>query len=344
MILVLSGKLKILVRRPLLIPFAVISVVRDVFIKPDRTLRGSEKAIDSPAGQWITAKPLPSWRYEFGGGAIKDEIYVIGGLASLPTVYTVTRRVEVYNTKEDRWRQAVSLPVIVHHAGVVVIDDCLYVVGGNGFRVSACSYVFEFNHQENVWQRKANMPTPRGALGVAVGDGLIYAVGGATAVGWKAEVTRGELEVYEPKKDKWMSLEPMPTPREHLAAVAASGLIFALGGYAKSRFEPLTTNEAYNSSSGKWEKRAPLPLPLCGFPAVAMGDSIFIFGGVQGWAISGECCEYNVSQDRWIRRADMPVPRYAAIAVAVGDRIHVIGGKSIMMGYIMSRDHHIFVP
>ncbi len=338
----MSSNLKALIRYPLLIPFALMSVLRNILMKPDRTLRGSEEPI-APGGNWLKASSLPSWRYECGAGVIKDEIYVIGGLAVLPTVYTVTRRVEIYNTKEDRWRKGASLPVIIHHPGVAAVNNHLYVVGGNGFRIKAYPYVYEFNLQKNVWLRKKNMPTPRGALGVASIEGLIYAIGGATAVGWKAKIPRGELEVYDPKKDEWMSLEPLPTPREHLTAAAAGGLIFALGGYQKSQSECLVTNEAYNPSTGRWEKRAPLPLALCGFPAVAVRDKIFVFGGEQGWAVSGECHEYDVFKDRWMRRTDMPVPSYGSVAAVVNGRVHVIGGKSRLFGYIMNRDHHIFV-
>ncbi|MBI3366366.1 galactose oxidase, partial [Candidatus Roizmanbacteria bacterium] len=85
------------------------------------------------------------------------------------------------------------------------------------------------------------MPSPRGALGVTSLNEKIYAIGGGTNF-----IPRDNLEAYDPKTNSWIKLRPMPTPREHLAVATAGGLIFALGGYQKTRFNNLITNEAYD--------------------------------------------------------------------------------------------------
>lgn len=72
-----GGLLSILTTHPWLVPFAIISIATDIFVKPDRTLRGSDKPIDFSPGQWLTACPLPSWRYEFGGAVLGGEVYLI---------------------------------------------------------------------------------------------------------------------------------------------------------------------------------------------------------------------------------------------------------------------------
>ncbi|MCM8783438.1 MAG: hypothetical protein NC818_01470 [Candidatus Omnitrophica bacterium] len=339
----MNNTLKLLIKKPKLIPFALESYLREVIFRPDRSLKKGIDYIDESNDEWLKAAPIPSWRYEFGATVLNNEIYVIGGL-SIPTVYNVLRKVEVYNVDNDTWREVVPFPVIIHHPAVASLNGKIYVLGGNGLRISAYSYVFEYNPKEYIWRRKRDMPTKRGAAGVAVHDNLIYVMGGAVPHGWKKKKVRKEFEAYNPHTDKWEILPPLPTPREHLASTTAGGLIFALGGYITSMFEPLDINEAYNPMTGKWEKRAPLPLPLCGFPAVGIDDSIFIFGGEQGWAISGHTYEYKILQDRWYRRKDMPLGRYAAVAVSLNNRIHVIGGKSLMFGYIFSNEHDVYIP
>jgi len=330
--------LQLLTKRPILVPFAILRFLIEVLEKPNRTLRESDEPVKQPAGRWIKANPLPSWRYEFGGALLGEEIYVVGGLI-LPTVYTVTRRVETYNVVTNSWRRTANLPVIIHHPGVTVADNRLYVIGGNGLRITPYSYVFQYNPSTNSWKRNSDMPTPRGALGIAEMNGFIYVMGGGTN-----KIPRNELEVYDPKNDAWTKLEPMPTEREHLAATSAGGLIFAMGGFKKNLAESLTANEAYNPSTGEWENRAPLPLPISGFSAVGIGSSVFIFGGEQGWAVSSECHEYKVSEDRWYRRMDMPTPKYAHIAVAVDGEIHIIGGNPRLGGYAFCMNHDIFIP
>jgi N-acetylneuraminic acid mutarotase len=339
----MKNGLKLLLRRPSLIPFAFLSLTRDALRKPDRTLRSSGKPVESPAGNWTEADPLPSWRYEFGAGTVEGDIYVVGGL-TLPSVYHPTDRVEAYNTRTGRWRRVAPLPIKVHHPGVAALGGHLYVAGGNGLRISARSTLFEYDPAVDAWTRKASMPTARGALGVAALGGKIYAAGGAVGAGWKGKRIFGTLEVYEPREDRWETLDPMPTAREHVACAAAGGLFFVLGGYERTMFRCSTANEAFDPSTGTWERRAPVPLPLCGFPAVGIGGSIFVFGGEQGWAVSGECHEYRVAEDRWVRRAELPVPRYTAAAARVGGRIHVIGGNPRIMGFRFSLEHHVFTP
>jgi len=334
----MKNNLRIFLKKPTLIPFALLNLVRDALMQPDRILKESRLPLSEPKGTWTSAKSLPSWRYEFGGAKVGDEIYLVGGLV-LPTVYTITRRVEAYRCSTDSWHTVPSYPVIIHHPSVVCLGDTLYVVGGNGMRITPYSYVFAYDSKGNRWIRKADMPTPRGALGAVVLDDLIYAVGGGTN-----KVARRELEVYDPQKNTWKKLASMPTPREHLAAAVAGGHIFALGGYKTSLAECSTANEAYNPKTNKWEKRAPMPLPVAGFAAVGLGDSVFIFGGEQGWSVSAEVHEYKVKEDKWYRRADMPVGRYASAAVSDGTKIHVFGGNYELHGYIYSMDHDIFTP
>jgi N-acetylneuraminic acid mutarotase len=325
-------------QKPSLLPFAALNIVRDTLLRPDRKLRGSRKPVDKRGGRWNTARALPSWRYEFGAAKVGDEIFVVGGL-TLPTVYTITRRVEAYSLKTDRWRRVAPYPVFIHHPSVVSVGEVLYVVGGNGWRITPYGYVFAYHPEEDRWIRKKDMPTPRGALGAAIVDGKIYAVGGGTN-----HVARSELEVYDPWSDTWKKLTPMPTPREHLAVATAGGYVFAMGGYTKSLSECLKVNEMYDPKTDTWEKRAPLPLATSGFAAVGLGKSIFIFGGEQGWSVSPEVHEYRITEDRWIRKTDMLCGRYASVAVAVGDNIHVIGGNDEIHGYAYSLDHDVFHP
>ncbi|MBI3366367.1 hypothetical protein HY041_01930 [Candidatus Roizmanbacteria bacterium] len=115
------------IKNPLLLFFAVLHMVKEYFIKPNRKLRGSKKIVTPPQGTWKTAKKLPSCRYEFGAATLHNKIYVIGGV-TLPTVYTVTRRVEVYDVVHDFWSRVASYPVIIHHPGVTSDGKNIYVV------------------------------------------------------------------------------------------------------------------------------------------------------------------------------------------------------------------------
>jgi N-acetylneuraminic acid mutarotase len=57
-------------------------------------------------------------------------------------------------------------------------------------------------------------------------------------------------EMYDPKRDNWSILEPMPTKRSGLAAASISGNIYVFGG--QSLNGAFDNNERYNPIINKW--------------------------------------------------------------------------------------------
>lgn len=323
---------------PQVIPFALYTKVKDQILQPDRTLIKSKNPFSKRLGKWQHLSTLPNWRYEFGAAYLKGKIYIVGGLY-LPTVYTVTNRVDAFDLRSKQWIKIAPFPKIIHHPSVVATEEKIYVLGGNGLRTTAYNSCFGYQPKKNSWVKMTDMPTPRGASGATLYKGLIYIAGGASF--GKA---RNEFECFDPALNTWEKLKPMPTAREHLAVASGGGMIFALGGYTKNLSESLRVNEAYDIKAKKWVKKAPLPLPLSGFAAVGIKNSIFIFGGEQNMAVSGECHEYKIKQDKWFRRADLPVARYACAAAVAEGEVHILGGSEKLYSYIFNLDHDKFTP
>lgn len=332
------SKYELLFKKPQLIPFALKYYIEDFLKKPDRELIGSELSIKAPEGKWENLPEIPTYRYEFGGAYLNGKIYVIGGL-TFPSVYNVTKRCEVYEVKSRTWKRIKDFPKIIHHPSVIALKEKIYVIGGNGLRITPYSSTYLYDPECDIWEQKISMPTARGALGIAEVSGIIYAVGGGAN-----KIAQNALEAYDPGSDKWTRLKPMPTSREHLSVASANGLVFAMGGYEKSLSDCSNANELYDPKTDRWERKAPIPLKISGFSTCAIGNSIFLFGGEQGWAVSGECLEYKVNEDKWYRKENMPTPRYASIAVNADGEIHVIGGNSILKGFKFSLNHEVFHP
>ncbi len=80
------------------------------------------------------------------------------------------------------------------------------------------------------------MITARAVPGVATGDdGVIYAVGGCCASGLPIAVA----EAYNPPRDTWSTLVPMPAARGSLvASLGLDGEILAIGGFTDPRSNP----------------------------------------------------------------------------------------------------------
>src|ERR1051325_2037698 len=187
----------------------------------------------SPQGTWTAKSPAPSKRTEVAAAAVGGKIYVIGGFAepSLGNLkdFAITPLVEEYDPAMDRWTVKAPLPVGLHHIGVAVIADRLYVIGG--FSQSLFSVwhpvatVYAYDPKADTWTERRPMANPRGALAVAAIDGKLFGAGG-----YDGTANSGVLEEYDPQTNAWRTRAPLPTPRDHLAVAAAHGKVYAIGG------------------------------------------------------------------------------------------------------------------
>ena len=114
----------------------------------------------------------------------------------------------------------------------------------------------------------------------------------------------------------------MPSPRCHLAGVAAQDSIFAIGG----RENPLAV-ERYDPAQDRWTRLEPLVAPKPNPFAASVAGRVFVLGGVEAGKENYALCEeYDPAAGRWTRRAPMPTPR-TDIAVATHQGIvYVMAG------------------
>lgn len=311
----------------------------DLLYKPNR-----EKIIqsvllpDSKKGAWSSEVSLPSYRYEFSSAAVGKTIYVVGGIHE-PSVWFPTSLAESYNTSTKKWKRIRSLPRPLHHTGIASDGRYLYVIGGDGIRITPSKVVFRYNPVTGTWKRLPDMPTPRGALGAAVIGNILYAVGGAD-YGKKYAI----LEALNLETMIWEKLPDMPTPREHLAVAVSRIGLHVFGGYNTDRFGSMPTHEIYNPKTNKWQSGAKIPIPICGMMTAGVDNIMYVIGGEQGWAVSKFVFGYNVLTNKWFRCLDLPVARYAGSAAVVGKEIHVIGGCEKMFSHHFGHTHDVFTP
>ena len=103
-------------------------------------------------------------------------------------------------------------------AGVAVIDNKIYVVGGYKGDGAYLNDVEVYDPALDIWETKAPMNTVRRALGVCQVNGLIYAIGGFNKDG-----DLNTVEVYNPSTNEWQTKKEMTMKRSYLSAVAVKG-------------------------------------------------------------------------------------------------------------------------
>lgn len=131
------------------------------------------------------------------------------------------------------------------------------------------------------------------------------------------------------QEDAWVSVAPMPTARESVAACAVAGKIYAIGGFPGGSDAGLTTNERYDPDSNSWTTRAPMPSGRRMPATAAVGGKCYAIGGRVTDDPRGLNMveEYDPATNSWRARANMPSPRFGHAAAAIDGIIYVVGGS-----------------
>src|SRR5262249_52486258 len=114
-------------------------------------------------------------------------------------------------------------------AGAADRNGVVYAIGGaNSGGVVA--RVDAFDPATGAWTSRAPLPAPRflAAAATASSDGRIYVLGGAHDEG--ATSVASSVSIYDPAANVWRRGPRLPSKRYELAAAAAPGKLFAIGG------------------------------------------------------------------------------------------------------------------
>lgn len=279
-------------------------------------------------------------RQEHSVAAVKDQIYVLGGIAPNPSGagLTTTNRVEIYNTKTGVWTDAAPLPVAMNHPNVAVVKGKIYVLGGlsggSSWQALASSYVYDPGADR--WTEIPSMPlgTERGSAAVGVHGDNIYLAGGMRSLTpgpGGPQDTVATVSSFNVRTQQWTNQPDLPEARDHVGGAVIKGTLYVLGGRDRGQINVQNTVYALDLNTSQWQERAPMPTPRGGVAASALGDKIYVFGGEGNPApgsksIYSENEVYDVSADSWQQLAPMPVPRHGTAAVTVGKSIYIPGG------------------
>jgi N-acetylneuraminic acid mutarotase len=294
---------------------------------------GSSKP--APVGTWTSLAPMPSPRQEVFPVHEGNTIYIIGGF---DTTRRVSNRVDMYDIASNSWTSGPALPSKRHHIMAGVIGKTLFAISGVQYSSgwTAAREVYALEEGSSSWSAKCLITEGRIAAACVSFDQRLFVIGGQTyEPDYGKYISLSSVEVYDPASDTWEYRTPMPTKRNHGAAVVVDSLIYVIGGryMLNGQITNLNVNEVYDPAVDTWTVRAPLPLPLGGISASALNGKIYIFGGEYFEGKGGvhpETWEYDPATDTWARATSMITPRHGTGAVTAGNAIYVIGGAHVV--------------
>lgn len=202
---------------------------------------------------------------------LDGRLYVAGGFAQGRGVQSAA--FEAFDPTTGSWATLAPLPEARDHAGLTAIGDLLYLTGGNAEGFAPRANLWIYDPRADRWSTGPQMPDRRSAHAAVEAGGRLYVVGGVIP----SQTLRAPTWRYDPTSRSWSDgLAPLPTYREHLAAVTADGALVAVGGRAAT---DLAAMERYDPATDAWTALPTLPTARGGLTAAFLDGAIHVIGG-----------------------------------------------------------------
>jgi N-acetylneuraminic acid mutarotase len=230
---------------------------------------------------WSSAAPLPHpLHHTAAATSLNGKLYVVGGF--LDSQWTPSNRLFIYDPLKNQWHEGKQMPTARGALTANFVNGILYAIGGQSLSSSSSpSGILTINEAydtaSNTWTTKSLMPTARHHAASGVVNGKLYVIGGRVE-GISPTVNVNVNEVYDPQKNTWISLTPMPSKRSGIAAANFYSMsIYVFGGEEPSK--TFNNNESYDIRTNKWFVETPMPTARHGLGAASVHDRIYVLGG-----------------------------------------------------------------
>jgi N-acetylneuraminic acid mutarotase len=274
------------------------------------------------ASGWRTLPAAPTARQQFASAVVGGQIWLAGGLRSTPDGPRATRTVESFDPAIKSWNAGPPLPLPLNHEAGATYRGRFVVIGGwlpRGDDVSAQTVGRVYTLSGQSWKTLPPLRHPRAAAAAATASGRLVVVGGQAD-----DRLVPSVEVFD--GHRWSDGAPIPTPREHLAAVSDGRYVYAVGGRRLSSSKNLATLERYDPVADRWQRLPSMPAPRGGFGAAVVGGNLVAAGGETPTGALRTVASYNFRSRRWSTLAPLPFAVHGEAVTAVGRSVYVIGG------------------
>ena len=188
---------------------------------------------DPATGRWERRAPLPTPRGALAVAVLDGRLYAMGGerfrAAAGSQTYEPVADVAAYDPKANAWE---VLPPMRHrrdHLVAGAIGGRIYAVSGRDRPDYALQHVEEYNPATRTWTERAPMPTGRSGGAAGVVGNRLYVFGGEGNAD-NPLGTFNQVEAYDPARDAWTQLAPMPLPRHAFGGAVVGNRIYLPGG------------------------------------------------------------------------------------------------------------------
>lgn len=179
--------------------------------------------------------------------------------------------VERLDLTTKTWSYIAPMQTMRSTAGVAILEDKLYVVGGR--ESSICHRTVEvYCPHTNRWMMKSPMNKRRGGVSVASYNGALFVFGGHDLpVSNPACQRTSSIEKYDPASDTWTLIANLDMGRDSIGVSVLGNSIITIGGFDGTNY--LKTVERFNPETNQFEKVKSITFPRAGACVVAVGNN-----------------------------------------------------------------------
>ncbi|XP_051570772.1 LOW QUALITY PROTEIN: ring canal kelch homolog [Myxocyprinus asiaticus] len=266
----------------------------------DKVVLRSVESYDPLTSQWKSLACLPFAVSKHGLVVSGSMLYLAGG--EFPDG-SASREIWRYDLCFDSWLEMAPMNVARSELGLVMLDGCVFAVGGWKGR-SRMDSVECYNPLTNTWQFMESVKMVVTSPAVVALDGLPYVTGGAVL-----EDGTALAQVHYTKTCVWTEVAPMQIARSGSAACTLKGKIYIIGenGWHAST-ENTDKVECYDPKTNKWTMCAPMKERRYRPGVAVMDGKIYVLGGEEGWDRYHDTIEWYC-EDSWKIVGEMPTSR-----------------------------------
>lgn len=208
----------------------------------DRVTTAGVWRFDAASTTWSPGPELPSARAAVAAAITGTELHAAGGLAADGNSDSA-EHVVLDLAGSGGWTSAAALPVPRNHGGGTASSGLVFAVAGrHGWdEIEGDSAALEaFDPVTGAWQERAPLPLARSEIAastLAMNDGRLLVVGGSIP----GKHPSDDVLVYDPERDVWSALPPLPEPRKGAVAARIGAKVVVTTGSPTSTDPSATT-------------------------------------------------------------------------------------------------------
>ena len=182
------------------------------------------------------------------------------------------------------------------------------------------------------WKQGKDLLLPKGGYGSGFLDGKLILAGGTH---WKDDkkLWLDEVVAYDPERDKWENLTPLPKPLAYGASANKDGVFYLVGGAGPESAERAGYRLRRQDGKYRWQQFTTLPMDRCYSKAVILKNELFLVGGSDSVAdlstASSILLSASLTEQNSVWKTRSPIPgegRAVFAAASCNEKLYVFGG------------------